>query len=64
MIHKCTHLIVTEQDAQLHTHVNGKVWDAASRLLNRCRRGALVSVMVTERERSMKLNPRITGRVF
>lgn len=64
MIRKQLRFIVDEQDAQLYTHVNGKVWDAASRLLTRCRRGTITMVIVSERELSMKMNPPLTGRVF
>lgn len=64
MAHKQLRFIVDSRDAQLRTHVTNKVWDAAERLLNRCRRGSMRCLAVTERELSMKMDLPITGRVF
>lgn len=64
MVRKQIRFMVDEQDAQLRTHVTGKVWDAASRLLHRCRRGSIIQLVVADREPSMKLGFPITGRVF
>lgn len=64
MIRKKIHLIVSEQDAQIHTNVTNKVWDAADRLLTRCRKSTISMILVTDREFSMKLDAPIFGLVF
>lgn len=64
MIRKKVHFIVSEQDAQIHTNVTNKVWDAADRLLTRCRKSTINMIMVTDRELSMKMDAPIFGRVF
>lgn len=64
MLRKQIRFLVSEQDAELHTHVNNRIWLAAERMLMRCRRGSLIQVVVTDREPSMKMGYPITGRVF
>lgn len=65
MIRKQIHFFVNRRDAQLRSpYVDFKVWDAAARLLNRCRTGNIKQVVVSDRELSMKFDAPIVGRVF
>lgn len=65
MLHKQLRFFVNEQDAALYApSVDNRIWDSASRLLNRCRRGMLKQIVVTDREPSMKMDPPVIGRIF
>lgn len=65
MLHKQLRFFVDEQDAALYAPaVDPRIWHSASRLLNRCRRGMLKQIVVTDREPSMKMDPPVCGRIF
>lgn len=64
MIRKQVRFIADNVNGKLYVPVTYKSWDAAQRIVNRCRRGLIKLVVVTERELSMKLDGPVTGSVF
>lgn len=65
MSRKQVHFSVDAQDAILRApSVDNRIWDSATRLLNRCRRGLVKQIIVTDRELSMKFDAPIIGRIF
>jgi hypothetical protein len=65
MSRKQVHLIVNAEHALLRTpSLDNRIWFSAQRLVNRCRRGLVKQISVTDREPSMKFDAPLIGRVF
>lgn len=65
MTRKQVHFSVDEQDAILRTpSIDNRIWNSAHRLLVRCRRGLVKSIVVTAREPSHFRDAPICGRIF
>ena len=65
MTRKQVYFSVDTEDAILRTpSVDNRIWNAASRLLTRCRRGLVKQIIVTAREPSDFRDAPIIGRIF
>ena len=62
---KQIHFIADAQDAQLRAPIiTTRVYDAAERVLTRCRKGLVKQVVVSDRNESEKRDLANTGRVW